>query len=103
MKIKFISVIGLLLLFAFVNVIAWKGASLLDDKSKAGLENSVDITSQLGTVNLSGMAGDIESGMLTGLSAPSLEMRENVDFLLSPAILVQECITDDVIVVYPDE
>jgi hypothetical protein len=32
--------------------------------------------------------------------APSLEMKENVGFLLTPALLVQEIISDDVIVTY---
>lgn len=35
--------------------------------------------------------------------APSLEMKENVGFLLTPALLVQEIISDDVIVTYPCE
>ena len=34
---------------------------------------------------------------------PSLEMRENVDFLLSPAILVQNTISDNVVITYPSE
>jgi len=33
----------------------------------------------------------------------SLEMKENVDFLLTPALLVQEAISDDVVVTYPTE
>ncbi len=35
--------------------------------------------------------------------APSLEMKENVGFLLTPALLVQEIISDDVVVTYPCE
>lgn len=34
---------------------------------------------------------------------PSLEMKENVDFLLTPALLVQEAISDDIIITYPSE
>ena len=45
----------------------------------------------------------VESGMATSASAPSLEMRENVDFLLTPALLVQQAISDDVIITYPEE
>jgi hypothetical protein len=63
----------------------------------------VDLNAALEITGPNGIVGDIESGVLTGLSMPSLEMRENVDFLLTPAIIVQECISDDVIVVYPDE
>jgi hypothetical protein len=34
---------------------------------------------------------------------PSLEMRENVDFLLTPALLVQEAMSQDVLTTYPWE
>ena len=33
----------------------------------------------------------------------SLEMKENADFLLTPAILVQEAISEDVVITYPSE
>jgi hypothetical protein len=33
----------------------------------------------------------------------SLEMKENVDFLLTPALLVQEVISDHVVTTYPSE
>lgn len=35
--------------------------------------------------------------------APSLEMKENVGFLLTPALLVQEILSEDVVVTYPCE
>ncbi|MFX0200717.1 MAG: hypothetical protein ACFFCW_31745 [Candidatus Hodarchaeota archaeon] len=34
---------------------------------------------------------------------PSLEMKENVDFILTPSLLVQEVISDDVVITYPSE
>jgi hypothetical protein len=34
---------------------------------------------------------------------PSLEMRENVDFLLTPALVVQEAMSEDVLITYPWE
>ncbi len=34
---------------------------------------------------------------------PSLEMKEHADFLLTPALLVQEAISEDVIMTYPTE
>jgi hypothetical protein len=34
---------------------------------------------------------------------PSLEMKENVDFLLTPALIVQEALSEDVIKTYPSE
>ncbi len=35
--------------------------------------------------------------------APSLEMKENADFLLTPALLVQEAISENLIITYPSE
>jgi len=34
---------------------------------------------------------------------PSLEMKENVDFLLTPAMLTQEVLSDEIITTYPSE
>jgi hypothetical protein len=45
----------------------------------------------------------LRQGAYSGATDPSLEMRENVDFLLTPAILIQESITDGVILTYPEE
>jgi hypothetical protein len=45
----------------------------------------------------------LQQGGYSGATDPSFEMRENVDFLLTPAILVQESISDDVILTYPEE
>jgi len=33
----------------------------------------------------------------------SLQMKENVDFLLTPAMIVQEAISDDIVITYPTE
>ncbi len=41
--------------------------------------------------------------LTNGLVQSSLEMKENVDFLLSPAILVQEALSSDIIQTYPAE
>ncbi|MEI7861379.1 MAG: hypothetical protein WCJ21_02060 [Planctomycetota bacterium] len=49
------------------------------------------------------VAQQIESTSLTGPSLLSLEMRENVDFLLTPALIVQSCITEGIIVTYPED
>ncbi len=35
--------------------------------------------------------------------ASSLEMKENVDFLLTPALLVQDVVSEGVVVTYPSE
>ena len=34
---------------------------------------------------------------------PSLEMKENADFLISPALLMQEALSDEIITTYPSE
>ncbi|MBN1975420.1 MAG: hypothetical protein JW787_17420 [Sedimentisphaerales bacterium] len=34
---------------------------------------------------------------------PSLEKKENVDFVLTPALLMQEAMSDDIIITYPTE
>jgi len=45
----------------------------------------------------------IASGYGLGLFQPSLEMKEHMDFLLTPALLVQEAISEDIIITYPTE
>jgi hypothetical protein len=45
----------------------------------------------------------LQQGLYSGATYPSFEMRENVDFLLTPAILVQECLSEGVIFTYPEE
>jgi len=34
---------------------------------------------------------------------PSLEMKENADFLLTPALLMQEVLSDEIVTTYPSE
>ena len=34
---------------------------------------------------------------------PSLEKKENVDFMLTPALLMQEVMSDEVVITYPTE
>lgn len=53
--------------------------------------------------NRVGLAGEIAGGAFIGPSMLSLEMRENVDFLLTPALIVQGAITEGDIVSYPEE
>lgn len=49
------------------------------------------------------IAKKIASGYGLGQFQPSLEMKENVDFLLTPALLVQEALCDDIVITYPTE
>ena len=39
----------------------------------------------------------------TGGFRPSLEMKENADFLLTPALLMQEALSDEIITTFPSE
>jgi len=49
------------------------------------------------------IAGRLAASYGLGPFQPSLEMKENADFFLTPALLVQEAISDDVIITYPTE
>ena len=49
------------------------------------------------------IAEGLASGYGLGTFKPSLEMKENADFLLTPAILVQESLSDGIITTYPTE
>jgi len=49
------------------------------------------------------IAGRIASVYGLGPFQPSLEMKENADFLLTPALLFQEAISNDIIITYPTE
>jgi len=49
------------------------------------------------------IAGRLASGYGLGTFKPSLEMKENADFLLTPALLVQEAISNDIVITYPTE
>jgi hypothetical protein len=42
-------------------------------------------------------------GAATQAFRPSLEMKENVDFLLTPALLVQEAMSSEAVITYPSE
>ena len=49
------------------------------------------------------IAKRIASGYGLGQFQASLEMKENADFVLTPALLVQEALSDDTIMTYPTE
>jgi hypothetical protein len=49
------------------------------------------------------IARGLAAGYGLGPFQPSLEMKENADFLLTPALLVQEALSDDVVITYPTE
>ena len=49
------------------------------------------------------IARRIASGYGLGPFQPSLEMKEDADFLLTPALLIQEALSDDIVITYPME
>lgn len=49
------------------------------------------------------IARGLAAGSGLGLFQPSLEMKENADFFLTPALLVQEALSDNIIITYPTE
>lgn len=50
-----------------------------------------------------GIARGLAASYGIGPFKPSLEMKEYADFLLTPALLVQEALSDDVVITYPTE
>lgn len=60
---------------------------------------------QRATVGQRARAGGLRAASKTATAGatPSLEMKENVDFLLTPALLVQEALSDDIVITYPSE
>lgn len=49
------------------------------------------------------IAEGLASGYGLEMFQESLEMKENADFLLTPALLVQETLSDDIVITYPTE
>lgn len=49
------------------------------------------------------IAKDLAISYGIGYFKSSLQMKENVDFLLTPAMIVQEAISEDIVVTYPTE
>jgi hypothetical protein len=49
------------------------------------------------------IAEGIAANYSMGNFKPSLEMKENADFMLTPALLVQEALCDDIVMTYPRE
>jgi hypothetical protein len=69
-------------------------------KDQPAMQNSCD---QISNEQIYREDALLRQGAYSGATDPSLEMCENVDFLLTPAILVQESITEGVILTYPEE
>jgi hypothetical protein len=51
----------------------------------------------------SGLARDLVAGQMQGNFERSLDSKESVDFLLTPVFLIQEAISDQIVLTYPAE
>jgi hypothetical protein len=60
-------------------------------------------TNQIRTEGVSEMANKLAARQVSGGFASSLKSREAAEFLLTPAILVQENISDGVVITYPSD
>ena len=101
---KHLAWISVVSVFVVANVVAFVLTAEGPPRTKAvpsGGARSIDARAL--PVNRGGLAGEIASGTFVGPSLLSLEMRENVDFLLTPALIVQGAITEGDIVTYPEE
>jgi hypothetical protein len=67
-----------------------------------GME-SEQASAGVSAADLDRRARAIAFGVVIGSFTPSLEAKEQADFLLTPAILVQEAISEDVVPTYPTE
>lgn len=76
--------------------------SLSSSKSVSALAEDANIPADL---KARAEAAALQAAVKTATMGfrPSLEMKENVDFLLTPALLVQEAMSDDLIITYPSE
>ena len=57
--------------------------------------------SRAAVTNVQAEVRELVANAVMGNFEPSLEMRESVDFLLTPAFLVQEALSEDVVLTYP--
>ena len=67
------------------------------------LLRSVSGGGQAAVISQESLARKLAGDSLIGNFDPSLNQRENVDFLLTPALLIQEAISKDVLLTYPGE
>ena len=74
-------------------------SSPANDPNTAGEPNSVTDAEQ----RASDIAMRSATRMATTGFRPSLEMKENADFLLTPALLMQESLSYEIVATYPSE
>lgn len=88
-----ITLVALLLLILFTQVLG-DNQSPRPPRSRSG---------QIPEAQKQQIAGQLASGYVLGMFQPSLEMKENADFLLTTALLMQEALSDDIVITYPTE
>lgn len=61
------------------------------------------VPGQTKVTNMQKLAEELVSETLAGDLLISVDMKESVDFLLTPALLVQEAISDEIMITYPTQ
>jgi len=93
---------GLLSCVTLVGIVMVLCFSLAPEPSPASGAKDVETSASI----LDRAAPTVRKQILTAamqVFEPSLEMKENVDFLLTPALLVQEAISEGIVITYPSE
>jgi hypothetical protein len=78
-------------------------ASIIGGEEPVVPDRSVALSSRSPTQELQEIARTLASSKVSEFFAVSLNAREAADFLLTPAILTQEAISDGVLLTYPSE
>lgn len=96
---------GRLVLFILILlfVVGLLGAASLSSEQPSPLRPRVASPSSSVAKSISPSVTDSKYLAISAPYNPSLEMRENVDFLLTPALLIQERFSKEVVPSYPNE
>jgi hypothetical protein len=87
----------------FLAILVLVSTVCVGDENHSSTHRSPESTASSSEKNLEEMARTFAASKVLGNFPPSLSAREAEDFLLTPAILVQESLSDKVVVTYPSE
>jgi hypothetical protein len=94
LQIGFIVFCAVVTVILFISLASGSGASNIQEPNKAASQTAAP-------KNVS-MERQIMNSA-TQAFQPSLETKENVDFILTPALLMQEVMSQDIVITYPTE
>jgi hypothetical protein len=91
-----------------LSVLIWGAVGLLLLLPKGAANERKSSTERMDTTallqqHIEARARDVGADYVIGNFRPSLEMREKVDFLLTPALLIQETLSENIVTTYPEE